>query len=122
MALDAAIVRVAQHEALVGALRQRGLHVYHDGVPSPLSPAQCVLLTDSLDADESARGAGLVCLAISNRHHEFRSAGARAVYKSTDQLLACLDDALELASPGPAHLTTATIESLMRRALDVARQ
>jgi tRNA(adenine34) deaminase len=51
-----------------------------------------------------------------------RRAGARAVYADPAELLKKLDEALEVASPGPAHLTGAVLEKLMRAALDVARE
>jgi tRNA(adenine34) deaminase len=98
----------------------RGLELLRD-VPRHLSPAQCVLITDSLDAVESSRSAGLVCLAIGADADRFRAAGARAVYRNPDELIDRLDDALRLASPGAVPLTHAMMESLMRRALDVAR-
>jgi tRNA(adenine34) deaminase len=120
MALDAAIVQLEHADELAAALRGRGLDVARDR-PADLSPAQCVLITSSLDAVESARSAGLVCLAMATDTDAFRAAGARAVYRDAASLIAQLDDALNLASPGPAHLTTNVMESLMRRALDVAR-
>jgi tRNA(Arg) A34 adenosine deaminase TadA len=120
MALDAAIVRLRQSGDLAAALRHRSLELPAER-PRHLSPAQCVLITDSLDAVESARSAGLVCLAVGASVDAFRAAGARAVYADPDDLIAHLDDALNLASPGSAHLTQSAMESLMRRALDAAR-
>ena len=120
MALDAAILGISGADRLLDALRSRRLELHRD-VPRHLSPAQCVLITDSLDAVESSRSAGLVCLAIAADADRFRAAGARAVYPAADELMHRLDDALRLASPGAARLTHAMIESLMRRALDVAR-
>jgi tRNA(adenine34) deaminase len=81
-----------------------------------------VLITDSVDAVESARSAGLVCLAIARDPDAFRAVGARAVYCNAAEFIASLDEALSLASPGAAHLTTAMMEELMRHALAVARE
>jgi tRNA(adenine34) deaminase len=120
MALDAVILRLERADELAAALRGRGLIVCEE-LPNHLAPPQCVLITNSLDAVESARSAGLVCLAIAAEHDDFRAAGARGVYRDHADAIANLDDALRLASPGAAHLTTSMMESLMRRALDVAR-
>jgi len=121
MALNAAIVRLKDADAVVAALRGRGLDVGSDR-PAHLSPAQCVLIADSIDAVESSRSGGLVCIAISADCDAFRAAGARAVYRDASDLIDAFDDALKIASPGSAHLTHAMMESLMSRALDVARQ
>jgi tRNA(adenine34) deaminase len=122
MALDAAILRLGGRWAdeLTAALREHGLHVAADR-PAHLSPAQCALITDAIDAVEAARATGLVCIAIASDAEQCRAAGARAVYCNVAELMANLDEALQLASPGAAHLTTAMMESLMRRALAVAR-
>src|SRR5688572_4570956 len=120
MALDAAIVEVSGADRLADALRSKGLELIRE-VPRHLSPAQCVLIADSVHAVESSRSSGLVCLAIGADTDDLRAAGARAVYRSPDDLMDRLDDALRIASPGSAKLTHAMAESLMRRALDVAR-
>jgi tRNA(adenine34) deaminase len=120
MALDAAIVTVSGADQLANALRARRLELIRE-VPGHLSPAQCVLITDSLDAVESSRSAGVVCLAVADDVERFRAAGARAVYRNPDELLNRLEEAMRLASPGEARLTHAMMDALMRRALDVAR-
>jgi tRNA(adenine34) deaminase len=120
MALDAAIVEVSEANRLTDVLRRRGLELIRE-VPRHLSPAQCVLITDSADAVESSRSSGLVCLAIGADTDRLRTAGARAVYRSPDDLMNRLDDALHIASPGSAKLTHSMAESLMRRALEIAR-
>jgi beta-phosphoglucomutase-like phosphatase (HAD superfamily)/tRNA(Arg) A34 adenosine deaminase TadA len=90
-----------------------------------MSPAQCAMLGDTPYDGESSKHAGVVCLGLLCGGHEpttLLEAGARATFKDPADLLARLDDALRIASPGPAHLTQATLEGLMRQALDVARQ
>ena len=121
MALDGVIVDISGGYALCRALCNRGLGM-HSSVPKHLSPAQCVLITNSVEAVESSRSVGLVCLAVGSVVERFRAAGARAVYRGPEELLEHLDDALRLASPGSAHLTHEMMASLMRRALDVARE
>jgi tRNA(adenine34) deaminase len=120
MALNAAIVRLAAAHDLHAPLRERGIEVYGE-LPDQLSPGQCVLITDSVDAIEAARAKGLICLAIGPADHALRSAGARVVHRDLDDFLAHLDDALTAASPGSAMLTVELLESLMRRALEAAR-
>ena len=120
MALDTAIVRMRQAEPICAELSRRRLAVVDD-VPSTFSPAQCVLITDVATAVESARGQGLVCLAVGDDEHALRSAGARGVYCDAADLVARFDDALKLASPGSARLTTEVLERLMRYALSAAR-
>src|SRR5688500_7728026 len=115
MALDAAMVRLERGDEVAAVIRARGLDVSRER-PAHLSPAQCVLITDAIDAVESARSAGLVCLAISGKTEAFRAAGARAVYRDPADFVARSEDALKLASPGAAHLTYGMMESLMRRA------
>jgi HAD superfamily hydrolase (TIGR01509 family) len=92
-----------------------------------LSPAQCAMVGDTPYDVTSAKGAGVACIGLTgggfpDAKAALRRAGARAVYRDTAELLAKLDEALDKASPGPAHLTQAVLESLMRRALDVARE
>ena len=90
-----------------------------------LSPAQCAMIGDTPYDAESAKGAGVACIGLTCGGHAeatLRRAGARAVWRDPADLLAHLDDALELISPGPAHLTHERLESLMRQALDVARR
>lgn len=90
-----------------------------------LPPPRCVLISDDADAINAARSKGFVSLAISSDRHpadKLRAAGARVVYRDEAELLACLNDALAIASPGETLLTDELMESLMRHALDAARQ
>ena len=90
-----------------------------------VSPAQCAMVGDTIWDVESTKAAGVVCLALicgGNSADALRGAGARGVWRDPADLLEHLDDALHLASPGPAHLTSQVMEALMRQALGVARQ
>jgi tRNA(adenine34) deaminase len=74
---------------------------------------------------EAAKHAGVVLLGVTCGGHEpttLRRAGARATYRDPADLLAHLDDALRIASPGTAHLTQKMLEDLMRRALAAAEE
>lgn len=99
----------------------------HAGVKKAgVSPAQCMMLGDTPYDAESSRGGGVVMMGVTcgglNDQHTLRAAGARAVYHDPADLLAHLDEALQLASPGPAHLTWDVLHHLMRQALDTARE
>jgi HAD superfamily hydrolase (TIGR01509 family) len=90
-----------------------------------LSPAQCAMIGDTPYDALSAKGGGVVCLGVTCGGHEartLRGSGARAVWRDPADLLVRLDEALEIASPAPAHLTWERLESLMREALSVARE
>jgi HAD superfamily hydrolase (TIGR01509 family) len=92
-----------------------------------LSPAQCAMVGDTPYDATSAKEAGVVCVGLTcggypDAERSLRRAGARVVYKDPNGLLSKLDEALAALSPGPAHLTQLVLESLMRRALDVARE
>ena len=90
-----------------------------------LSPAQCAMVGDTPWDALSAKGGGVVCLALTCGGHEgraLRHAGARAVWRDAADLLEHLDEALEVASPGPARVTWRRLESLMREALAAARE
>ncbi len=89
-----------------------------------LSPAQCAMLGDTPHDAQACKRAGVVCLGVESGGHspeKLRAAGARAVWRDTGELLSHLDEALETASPGPAKITRALQEELMRAALDTAR-
>jgi HAD superfamily hydrolase (TIGR01509 family) len=90
-----------------------------------LSPGQCAMVGDTPYDALSAKRAGVVTLGLlsGGMHDErqLRSAGARRVWRDPAHLLAELDAALELASPGPARREPALVERLMREALAVAR-
>lgn len=89
-----------------------------------LSPAQAVMVGDTPYDIDASRDGGLVCLGLLcgglNDAEKLRSAGARSVYRDPADLLAHLDEAMKIASPGSAHLDQSLIESLMRVALVVA--
>jgi HAD superfamily hydrolase (TIGR01509 family) len=92
-----------------------------------LSRAQCAMVGDTPYDATSAKGAGVACLGVRcggypDAEKALRRAGARAVYRDPAELLKKLDEALETASPGEAHLTCDVLEKLMRSALDVARE
>jgi len=90
-----------------------------------LSPAQCASIGDTIYDATSARAAGVVCIGLLsgyNNSDQMRSAGARLTYSDVADLRDHLDDALARSSPGKAHLTHDAMESLMRQALEVARE
>lgn len=90
-----------------------------------LSPAQCAMVGDTIYDAEACRGAGVAMLGVLTGYNTAQTllgSGARAVWQDVGDLLAHLDEALELASPGPADLTQETMERLMREALAVARE
>src|SRR4051812_29071627 len=82
-----------------------------------LSPAQCAMVGDRpFDAEASLHG-GVVCIGLMTgvpSADVMRGAGARVVYKDVAELLAKLDEALRIVSPGTAHLTCDVLERLMR--------
>ncbi len=149
--IDESLARHPDAAALIGDLRDRGLKTVlltddnpshrdderFDAVADDLaaalvqldgwgfSPAQAMRLVETVPAAQSCRTAGLVCLALGSGDEHItalRSAGARRVWPDLKALMDDLDDALALASPGPAHLTRALIESLMRAALTEAER
>jgi HAD superfamily hydrolase (TIGR01509 family) len=91
-----------------------------------LSPAQCVMIGDTPHDAEACRYAGVVCFGVltsgmNTTNEELREAGARHVYRDMTDILEHLDEALQIASPGSAHLDSETLQQLMREALQVAR-
>ena len=89
-----------------------------------LSPAQCAYVGDTPFDAQAARAAGVVALGVLTGGYTPAAlirAGARRVWRDAAALLADLDGALEIASPGPGHLTNALLESLMWDALSQAR-
>ncbi len=90
-----------------------------------LTPAQCAMVGDTPYDAESARRAGIICLGVTCGGHSQQklvSSGARAGWRDPADLLAHLDEALKLASPGTVHLTQDALESLMHQALAAARE
>jgi HAD superfamily hydrolase (TIGR01509 family) len=89
-----------------------------------LAPGQCAMVGDTVYDAEACLRAGVVCLGVLSGGTPAEcllGAGARAVWRDTGHLLAELDRALEIASPGPARLDRAFTERLMREALGAAR-
>ena len=90
-----------------------------------LTPAQCAMVGDTPYDAESAKHAGVVCLGLTcggRSPGDLLGAGASRSWRDAADLLAKLDDALHIASPGSAHLTQDLVTKLMARALDVARE
>jgi HAD superfamily hydrolase (TIGR01509 family) len=90
-----------------------------------MTPAQCVMLGDTPYDAESSKQAGVVCLGLTcggRTPPDLYRAGAREVWHHPADLLDHLDDALRIASPGPAHPTQDFLEQLVREAINVARE
>jgi len=90
-----------------------------------MEPAQCAMVGDTTDDAEACRSAGVVCLGVSSggsSADDLLGAGARSVWRDTGHLLAELDCALAIASPGLARLDRLMAERLMREALAAARE
>ena len=72
------------------------------------------------------RDTGDICLGVTcggmNNREILRAMGMRKVYCDPADIEAQIDEALRIASPGPAMVDHKLIESLMRGALKVARQ
>lgn len=88
-----------------------------------MSPAQCAMVGDTPHDAESAKHAGVVLLGVTAGGHDpavLLASGARAAWADAADLLANLDDALRIASPGALHLTQRALEDLMRQALAAA--
>lgn len=90
-----------------------------------MSPAQCAMIGDTPYDGTSSKHAGVVCLGVTSGGHSERSlreSGCRAVYRDVAEILDKLDDALQTASPGSAHLTQDVLESLVRKAILAAEE
>ena len=90
-----------------------------------LNPAQCAMVGDTVYDAEACVRAGVVCLGVlsgGSAESELLAAGARAVWRDTAHLLADLDEALSIASPGAGRLDGDTLERLMAAALGAARE
>lgn len=90
-----------------------------------LSPAQCMMFGDTIYDAEACRGAGVVLLGLLsgyNSRSDLIAAGARAVWRDIAHVRVNFDEALRIASPGPACLTYGLMESLMSEAISTARQ
>ena len=91
-----------------------------------VGPAECAMVGDTPHDAESAKRAGVVTLGVLcggvNDARTLVSAGARRVYDGPADLLAELDDALQVASPARVRLTGDRLEALMREALAAAEE
>lgn len=88
------------------------------------SVAQCAMFGDTVHDAQSCKRAGVVCIGVltgGNSEQNLRHAGARLVYENLDRVLEDLDNVLESASPGDSFLTREVQETLMREALQSAR-
>jgi HAD superfamily hydrolase (TIGR01509 family) len=89
-----------------------------------MTPAQCAMVGDTPYDAQSAKHAGVVCLGLTcggRSEKDLRRAGARNVWRDPANLLAHLDQAMKIASPGTAHLTQDVLDELMREAIAAAR-
>jgi HAD superfamily hydrolase (TIGR01509 family) len=87
--------------------------------------AQCAMIGDTPWDARAAAHAGVVLLAVTRGGNEakvLRRHGARSVYRDPADLLEGIDQALEDASPGSAHLDRDVVGALMEAALDAARE
>jgi beta-phosphoglucomutase-like phosphatase (HAD superfamily)/tRNA(Arg) A34 adenosine deaminase TadA len=90
-----------------------------------MSPAQCAMVGDTPYDATSSLGAGVACLGVTSGGHEAReliSCGARAVWRDVGEMLAHLENVLQVSSPQPVPLTHGILEKLMGDALRVAGQ
>jgi HAD superfamily hydrolase (TIGR01509 family) len=90
-----------------------------------LSPAQCAMLAIHPTTRKPARKPAWSCIGVLTGGHTpetLTSAGARAVYRDTADVLEHLDDVLQIASPTQVSLTRDLQEKLMREAISVARE
>lgn len=89
-----------------------------------LSPAECAMIGDTPYDARSARDAGVICLGLTCGGHDektLRRGGARGVWRDPADVLARLDEATNVASPGSIRLTREHLDWLMREALAAAR-
>jgi HAD superfamily hydrolase (TIGR01509 family) len=90
-----------------------------------VSPAECAMLGDTPYDAWSARDAGVICFGLTCGGHDektLRGSGCRAVWRDPAEVLAKLDEALRMASPGSVRLTHSRLDALMREALTSARE
>ncbi len=86
------------------------------GVP----PAACALVGDTVFDGEAARRAGVAFIGVATwtaSKLDLTTAGARAVFPSTEAFAAGLDKALVAAAPGEGVLTLETLEALTAEAM-----
>jgi tRNA(adenine34) deaminase len=91
-----------------------------------VSPAQCMVVGGTPYDADTARDAGTVCFGVTcggmNDANTLRAAGMRKVYREPADLKAHLEEAVQIASPGSAGLTQSMNETLMKSAIEVARE
>jgi HAD superfamily hydrolase (TIGR01509 family) len=90
-----------------------------------MSPAQCVMFGDTPHDATSAKHAGVALLGLTCGGHDVKTlirSGARAVWTNPADIIAYLDEALRIASPGVARLTQNALEHLMHQALHAAEE
>jgi HAD superfamily hydrolase (TIGR01509 family) len=90
-----------------------------------LTPAQCAMVGDTIHDARACRAAGVACFGVEtggNGPDDMREAGARLVYADCAAIVADFDHFLETASPLQVQLTQEKLESLMREALQAARE
>ena len=87
-------------------------------------PAQCAMVGDTIYDAQACRDAGFVALGVTTGPHtrtQLWQAGMRGIYDGIGALLDELDNALELASPGPYVLSGDVLDDLMTTALQEAQ-
>lgn len=85
-----------------------------------LAGTECAMVGDTPYDSLAARGAGVACIGVETGGHnpdDLREAGCRAVFKDPAEMLAHLDETLQMCSPLEFALTSEKIEALMREAL-----
>ena len=90
-----------------------------------LEPTRCVMVGDTIYDGQACRRAGVVCLGLlsgGTAAEALKASGMRSVWRDVAHLRDELDQALELASPGPGRLDRTLAERLMREALAAARE
>ena len=90
-----------------------------------LPPLACAFVGDTIYDARACREAGVACFCVGDGQHkpaDLREAGARAVYPNLAALCDDFDNAIQTASPGSVRWTDETIETLMRAALEAARE
>jgi tRNA(Arg) A34 adenosine deaminase TadA/beta-phosphoglucomutase-like phosphatase (HAD superfamily) len=90
------------------------------------APSATALVTTTRDEVRAAREVGISVVGVGASDEaagkRLRREGARLVYPDADSLLAVVDDALEVLSPGPLVLTWSVLDRLLDAALSFARE
>lgn len=88
-----------------------------------MSAAQCAMIGDTPWDARAAAAAGVVLIGVTgggNKPEVLRAAGARVVYRDVAEIGAALDTALQVASPGAAHLDGPALDRLLQAARNAA--